>query len=130
MSAAEVQLLVDDLREELVFAGNAPDAQMRVAAFDRLMDSFVLDWRQLCALHGLDGRGRPEFQRLAAAVGDAAQRLADGIVPLGLALTATGALVEGLGGGTRRRLGWIAVAAILAVDLPSESRHWPLPARS
>lgn len=80
MSAAEVQLLIDDLREELVFAGDAPDATARVAAFDRLLDSFVLDWRQLCALHGLDGRGGAEFQRLAAAARDAAQSLSDGIV--------------------------------------------------
>ena len=56
-------------------------------------------------------------------------RLADGIVPLGLALTATAALVEGLGGGTRRRLGWVAVLGMLAVDLAFESRHWPLPGR-
>ena len=80
MSAAEVQLLVDDLRDELVFAGDAPDATMRLSAFDRLLESFVLDWRQLCALHGLDGRGQPEFRRLASAVRDAAQHLADGIV--------------------------------------------------
>jgi len=56
-------------------------------------------------------------------------RLADGIVPLGLALTATAALVEGFGGGMRRRIGWIAILAMLAVDLAFESRHWPLPGR-
>lgn len=80
MSAAEVQLLVDDLRAEIVCVKDAPETKAQAAAFDRLLDSFVLDWRQLCALHGLDGRGRPEFQRLAAAVRDAAHRLADGIV--------------------------------------------------
>ncbi len=56
-------------------------------------------------------------------------RLADGIVPLALALVATAALVEGLGGTVRRRLGWIAIIGMLAVDLAFESRHWPLPGR-
>lgn len=57
-------------------------------------------------------------------------RLADGIVPLGLALGATAALREGLRGTARRRLGWIAVIGMLAVDLAFESRHWPLPGRA
>jgi len=57
-------------------------------------------------------------------------RLADGIVPLALALVATAALVEGLGGTVRRRLGWVAVLGMLAVDLAFESRHWPLPGRA
>ena len=57
-------------------------------------------------------------------------RLADGIVPLALALVATAALVEGLGGTVRRRLGWIAIIGMLAVDLAFESRHWPLPGRA
>jgi hypothetical protein len=57
-------------------------------------------------------------------------RLADGIVPLALALLATAALQEGLGGPVRRRLGWIAVFAMLGVDLAFESRHWPLPGRA
>lgn len=56
-------------------------------------------------------------------------RLADGIVPLALALVATAALAAGLGGAARRRLGWIAVIGMLAVDVGFESRHWPLPGR-
>lgn len=57
-------------------------------------------------------------------------RLADGIVPLALALAATGALWDGFGGTTRRRIGWIAVVTLLGVDLAFESRHWPLPGRT
>lgn len=57
-------------------------------------------------------------------------RLADGVVPLALALVATAALREGLGGTARRRLGWIAVIAMLTVDLAFEGRHWPLPGRT
>lgn len=59
-------------------------------------------------------------------------RLADGVVPLGLALAAAGALAApaGVPGGIgRRRVALVAVAAMLAVDLAFESRHWPLPGR-
>ena len=80
MPAAEVQWLVDDLRAELVAATDAAEAKARAARFSMLLESFVFDWRQLCALHGVGGRGRPEFLRLAAAVHEAARPLAEGLV--------------------------------------------------
>ncbi len=80
MPAAEVQWLIDDLRDELTLVMDSVEARTRAARFSLLLESFVLDWRQLCALHGVSGRGRPEFMRLAAAVRDAAQPLAEGLV--------------------------------------------------
>lgn len=80
MPAAEVQLLVDDLRAELAVATDTAEAKARAARFSMLLESFVLDWRQLCALHGVGGRARPDFLRLAAAVHEAAKLLADGLV--------------------------------------------------
>ncbi len=80
MPAAEVQLLVDDLRAELAVATDAAEARARAARFDMLLESFVRDWRQLCALHGAGGRARPDFLRLAAAVREAAGPLADGLI--------------------------------------------------
>lgn len=80
MPAAEVQLLVDDLRAELALATDAADARERAARFSALLEDFVSDWRQLCALHGVGGRGRPDFQRLALAVHEAARPLANGLV--------------------------------------------------
>lgn len=80
MPAAEVQLLVDDLRMELAPAVDTVEARARAARFNLLLESFVLDWRQLCALHGVGGRGRGEFLRLAGAMHDAAKPLADGLV--------------------------------------------------
>lgn len=80
MPAAEAQGLIDDLRAELALAVDTPDARARAARFDRLLEDFVLDWRQLCALHGCGGRGRSEFLRLAGAAHEAARRLADGLV--------------------------------------------------
>lgn len=80
MPAAEVQLLVDDLLAELTTATEAPEAKMRAAKFSMLLDGFVRDWRQLCALHGVGGRARLEFLRLAGAVREASGPLADGLV--------------------------------------------------
>jgi hypothetical protein len=80
MPAAEVQLLVDDLRAELAAVTVTAETQTHAARFDQLLESFVRDWRQLCALHGVDGRARPEFLRLAGAVREAATPLADGLV--------------------------------------------------
>lgn len=80
MPAAEVQLLVDDLRAELATAIDSVDAKARAARFDTLLHSFVLDWRQLCALHGTAGRASPDFLRLADAVRASARPLADGLV--------------------------------------------------
>jgi len=80
MPAAEVQWLVDDLREEVAPSTETAEAHARAARFDRLLESFVFDWRQLCALYGVGGAGRPDFQRLARAVHDAARPLAEGLV--------------------------------------------------
>ncbi|EJL38036.1 aspartyl/asparaginyl beta-hydroxylase-like dioxygenase [Caulobacter sp. AP07] len=80
MPAAEVQLLVEDLRAELTVATDAAEARTRAVRFGLLLESFVFDWRQLCALHGVGGRARPDFLRLAGAVREAAKPLADGLV--------------------------------------------------
>jgi hypothetical protein len=80
MPAAEVQLLVEDLRAELTVGTKAADAKVRADRFNALLESFVLDWRQLCALHGVSGRARPDFLRLANAVREGATLLADGLV--------------------------------------------------
>ena len=80
MPAAEVQLLIGDLLGELMVAGDSADARARAGRFGVLLESFVFDWRQLCALHGTGGRGRPEFLRLAQAVRDAAAPLSQGLI--------------------------------------------------
>ncbi|HTN40549.1 MAG TPA: aspartyl/asparaginyl beta-hydroxylase domain-containing protein [Asticcacaulis sp.] len=80
MPAAEVQLLVDDLRAELTTETDRAETKDSTLRFSRLLESFVQDWRQLCALHGTGGRGRAEFLRLAGAVHEAAKPLANGLV--------------------------------------------------
>jgi Aspartyl/Asparaginyl beta-hydroxylase len=80
MPAAEVQMLIDDLRAELTVSTDSAEARSRAMRFGLLLESFVLDWRQLCALHGTSGRGRADFLRLAGAVAEAAKPLGGGLV--------------------------------------------------
>lgn len=80
MPAAEVQWLLEDLRAELALAVDGPDVRKRAALFAQLLESFSFDWRQLCALHGVEGRGAAEFRHLARAFGEAATSLAEGLV--------------------------------------------------
>ncbi len=80
MPAAEVQWLLEDLKGELALAVDSPEARRRAGLFIQLLDGFVFDWRQLCALHGVDGEAATEFQRLAMAVRDAAAPLGEGLV--------------------------------------------------
>lgn len=78
MPAAEVQLLVHDLCGELLAV--SAEAKTRAAPFKLALESFVYDWRQLCALHGIDGRARPEFQRLAGILHQNVKPFAEGLV--------------------------------------------------
>jgi len=80
MPAAEVQLLIEDLCAELTGSGEVPDLRARIARFARLLESFVLDWRQLCVLHGTGGDAKPEFKRLAERLHQTAKPLAEGLV--------------------------------------------------
>lgn len=80
MAAAEVELLINDLRAELSPAQHGALAERRIAQFDAMLESFVQDRRQLRALHGTDGTARPEFMRLGNALRQQAPAFADGIV--------------------------------------------------
>ena len=80
MPAAEVQMLLEDLKRELTVAGPDTAAEARLAKFGILLDDFVRDWRQLCALHGTSGQGRADFLHLAHALYEAAKPLTVGLV--------------------------------------------------
>ena len=80
MPAAEVQWLVDDLSQELTPAADGAEARARAERFRAVLAGFVQDWRQVCALHGVSGRGRSDFMRLAGAVHQAVRPLAEGLV--------------------------------------------------
>jgi hypothetical protein len=80
MPAAEVQWLIDDLRAELTLAVDNVEARTRATRFGLLLQSFVYDWRQLCALHGTSGRAQTEFLRLAGAAHEGLRPLAEGLI--------------------------------------------------
>lgn len=80
MPAAEVQWLIDDLRADVTSTLDTADTRARAARFGTLLESFVFDWRQLCALHGIEGQPHADFLRLAGAVRAGAKPLADGLV--------------------------------------------------
>jgi hypothetical protein len=80
MPPAEVQWLLADLESELTPREDTHELRQRAARFSAILESFICDWRQLCLLHGLDGTGRAEFERLAATVKDATSRVSEGLV--------------------------------------------------
>ncbi len=80
MPAAEVQWLVDDLRAELSPMADTAETRARAMRLDKVLESFVFDWRQLCALHGTGGRGREDFRRLERTVRQIAGPLSEGLV--------------------------------------------------
>ncbi|MEO6185135.1 MAG: aspartyl/asparaginyl beta-hydroxylase domain-containing protein, partial [Steroidobacteraceae bacterium] len=80
MPAAEVQLLVNDLRAEISLSADNAESRLRAAQFSGLLEGFICDWRQLCVAHGTTGRNRQSFAELAAAVQGAARQLGTGLV--------------------------------------------------
>jgi hypothetical protein len=80
MPAAEVQLLIDDLRSELATSTDTSETRIRATQFSQMLEGFVLDWRQLCALHGIAGAKRAEFLSLAGALRASATPIAEGLV--------------------------------------------------
>ena len=80
MPAAEVQMLLEDLCADLTGAQDTGGTRAQIAGLCQLLENFIHDWRQLCALNGVNGAERGDFQRLASATRDAARRFGDGLV--------------------------------------------------
>ena len=64
MPPGELELLVQDLRAELVALDASPAADSRLAQYHALLDALCRDWRQLYALHAQAPQGWTEFERL------------------------------------------------------------------
>ena len=80
MSPGEIDLLVQDLRAELISISDSPEARNRLGRYHSLLDAMCRDWRQLYALYGTDRQGWPEFGRLRDSVREASRSLAEGLV--------------------------------------------------
>jgi hypothetical protein len=79
MAPAEVDLLVLDMRAELVPKADTPELRARFAHYQGLLDSLCRDWRQLYALYGAERDGWPEFQKLRDSVRTASRALGEGL---------------------------------------------------
>ncbi|HVY82043.1 MAG TPA: sulfotransferase [Steroidobacteraceae bacterium] len=80
MTPAEVDLLILDLRSELVPQTESAALQTRLMRYHGLLDAFCRDWRQLYALHGTDASGLPDFAKLRDGLREASRTLGEGLV--------------------------------------------------
>jgi hypothetical protein len=79
MSPAEVDLLILDLRAELVSPPEPAGSRTRLARYHALLDAFCRDWRQAYALYGTEREGWPAFAALRDDVRRASRELGDGL---------------------------------------------------
>jgi LPS sulfotransferase NodH len=80
MNPAELELLVGNLRGELVGVADAIDLPQRLSRYHGLLDSFVRDWRHFYMSHGEDPSGWKDFERLRDSVRSASRVLGEAIV--------------------------------------------------
>jgi LPS sulfotransferase NodH len=80
MPPAEVELLIRDLRAELVALNSAPAPTTQLARYHALLDNFCKDWRQLYLLHGETESGRGELLKLRDDVRCASKQLSEDLV--------------------------------------------------
>ena len=80
MHPAEVEMLIRDLRSELV-VGDAPAAPtVQLARYHALLENFCKDWRQLYLLHGVGELSWSEFANLRDGVREVSKALGEGLV--------------------------------------------------
>jgi hypothetical protein len=80
MPPAEVELLIRDLRAELVALNSSPASTAQLSRYHALLDNFCKDWRQLYLLHGETESGRGELLNLRDGVRSASKELSEGLV--------------------------------------------------
>jgi len=79
MTPGEVDLLVNDLRAELVPGDDSQEARIQLMRYHSLLDAMCRDWRQLYALHGAEPSGWAEFTRVRDTVRSTSRALATNI---------------------------------------------------
>jgi hypothetical protein len=80
MPPSEMDLLILDMRSELVLEIDAPEQRPRLGRYHALLLGFGRDWRQLYALHGEDREGWEQFDKLRNAVREQSRSLGLGLV--------------------------------------------------
>jgi hypothetical protein len=79
MPPAEVDLLILDMRSELVAEAEGPGDRTRLSQYHALLLAFCRDWRQLYSLHGENHEGRQEFKNLRDSMREKSQSLGQGL---------------------------------------------------
>lgn len=82
MAPAEVELLINDLRNELAPGEESAAAMPRAVRYDALLNAFCRDWRQSYALHG-DAAESPDYAHLRDGLRAASRSLGEGLVMRG-----------------------------------------------
>jgi len=80
MNPAELELLVGNLRGELMTLADSAEVRQRLTHYHGVLDAFVRDWRQCYLIHAEKPAGRNEFINLRNAVRGASRELGEGIV--------------------------------------------------
>ncbi len=80
MNPAEVEMLIQDLRSELVADDASAASAVQLARYHGLLENFCKDWRQLYLLHGEGELGWSEFANLRHGVREASKILSEGLV--------------------------------------------------
>lgn len=80
MNPAEVEMLIRDLRAELVAEETHGAGSLQLARYHAFLENFCRDWRQLYLLHGVGELGWPEFAQLRDGAREASKSLGEGLV--------------------------------------------------
>jgi hypothetical protein len=79
MSPAEVDLLILDMRSELLAEAEGSADRARLSQYHALLLGFCRDWRQLYSLHGENHEGWEEFKNLRDSMREKSQSLGQGL---------------------------------------------------
>jgi hypothetical protein len=79
MNPAEIELLVGNLRGELIAAIDPMSGAARLGRYHALLDAFVRDWRQCYMLHGEEPSGWKHFRELRDGLRAASRPLGEGL---------------------------------------------------
>jgi hypothetical protein len=80
MPPSEMELLILDMRSELVPESDTADQRARLAKFHALLLRLARDWRQLYQLHGEDPQGWEAYTALRDAVRERSHTVSSGLI--------------------------------------------------
>ncbi|MBV9726878.1 MAG: aspartyl/asparaginyl beta-hydroxylase domain-containing protein [Gammaproteobacteria bacterium] len=80
MSPSELELLIFDMRSELLAEADTPEQRVRLGRYHGLLLGFARDWRQLYHLHGEGPVGRLAYETLRETVRERSRTIGAGLV--------------------------------------------------